>query len=141
MQFEKKYWSKGEFTNSKGDEFNGYVGILDGEAYDYKTFEKLMGKDTYLARINCSKKSFDRTLSQNLKLPYNRQDVVFAANDFLYAGVVKTAIERLQENNDYLFRNSIISLLAKFEQIYDSYVVRPNASIYLLYNERFIKLF
>lgn len=109
MQFEKKYWSKGEFTNSKGDEFNGYVGILDGEAYNYKTYEKLIGKDTYLARINCSKKNFDRTLSQRLQLPYNRQDVVFAANDFLYAGVVKTAVERLQENNDYLFRNSIIS--------------------------------
>ncbi len=68
MQFEKKYWSKGEFTNSKGDEFNGYVGILDGEAYDYKTYEKLIGKDTYLARINCSKKNFDRTLSQRLQL-------------------------------------------------------------------------
>ena len=109
MQFEKKYWSKGEFTDSNGNDFNGYVGIFDGEAYDYKSLEKLTGKDTYLARINCSKENFDRTLSQRLKLPHGRQDVVFAANDFLYAGVVKTAVERLQENNDYLFRNSIIS--------------------------------
>ena len=109
MEFEKKYWSKGEFTDSDGNEINGYVGILNGEAYNYKTFEKLIGKDTYLSRINCSTKNFDRTLSQRLRLPHNRQDVVFAANDFLYAGVVKTAVERLQENNDYLFRNSIIS--------------------------------
>lgn len=109
MEFEKKYWSKGEFTDSDGNEINGYVGILNGEAYNYKTFEKLIGKDTYLSRINCSTKNFDRTLSQRLRLPHNRRDVVFAANDFLYAGVVKTAVERLQENNDYLFRNSIIS--------------------------------
>lgn len=109
MQFEKKYWSKGEFIDSNRNDFNGYVGISDGNAYNYKTLDALTSKNTYLGRINCSKNNFDRTLSQRLKLPHGRQDVVFAANDFLYAGVIKTAIKRLQENNDYLFRNSIIS--------------------------------
>lgn len=109
MQFEKKYWSKGEYTDKNGNDYIGYVGIFNGEAYSFKDESKLNGKNTYLARINCSNKNFDRTLSYELKLPYSRTDIGFAANDFAYSGIVKTAVQRLQENNDYLFRNALIS--------------------------------
>ena len=111
MKFEKKYWSKGEFaTDSKGKNlFEGYVGILDGEAYNYQTKEKLTNLNTYLGRINTSKENFDRTLSHELRLPYGKNDVIFGANDFLYGGTVKNIVQKLQKNNDYLFQNAIIS--------------------------------
>ena len=111
MKFEKKYWSKGEFATDPECKnlFEGYVGILDGEAYNLQTKEKLTGLSTYLGRINTSKENFDRTLSHELRLPYGKNDVTFAANDFLYGGTVKNIVQKLQKNNDYLFQNAIIS--------------------------------
>lgn len=109
MNFEKKYWSENEYTDKDGNDFKGYVGIFNKEAYNFINEEQLFGKNSYLARINTSKHNFDRILSHELKLPFKRKDVTFAANDFLYSGIIKTAIERLQANNDYLFKNSIIS--------------------------------
>jgi len=109
MDFEKKYWSKKEYKTAAGEKYTGYVGIFDGKVYEYDTEKELFGFDSYIARINCSKENFDRTLSHQLKLPYAKKDVTFAANDFLYGNIVKTAISRLQENNDYIFKNAIIS--------------------------------
>lgn len=111
MKFEKKYWSSGEFTiDAEGKiPYEGYVGIYDGSAYNFQTGEKLTALSSYLNRINTSAKNFDRTLSHKLKLPYGKNDISFAANDFLYGSTVKTIVEKLQKNNDYLFQNSIIS--------------------------------
>ena len=110
MDFEKKYWSTNEFVNKQtNEEVNGYVGIRDGVAYDFSTGDKLEANESYIAKINCSNKHFDRALGKELKLPYAKSDITFAANDFLYSGIIKTAVERLQANTDYLFQNSIIS--------------------------------
>ncbi|MBR4889880.1 MAG: hypothetical protein IKU15_01005 [Clostridia bacterium] len=111
MNFEKKYWSSGEFTlkNAENTPYEGYVGIYGGNAYIFDTEELLIPTESYLSKINRSSEHFDRVLSNKLELPYKREDVSFAANDFLYAGTVKTILERLQANNDYIFRNSIIS--------------------------------
>ena len=109
MDFEKKYWSKEEFTTFDGSNYEGYVGISDGKAYIFETEELLYPSDTYTCRINCSSEHYDRTLSHELKLPYDKTDIVFAANDFLYNTTLKTAVERLEANNNYIFRNSIIS--------------------------------
>lgn len=108
MYFEKKYWSNGEFTLSNGEKYFGYVGIYRGDAYIFDTEEKLIKSETFTSKINLSNKFFDRTLSHKLELPYKKEDVIFAANDFLHAGTVKTIVERLQENNMYLFRNAVI---------------------------------
>lgn len=108
MDFEKKYWSNGEFALSNGEKYIGYVGIYNGDAYIFDTEEKLIASETFTSKVNLSEKFFDRTLAHKLELPYKKEDVIFAANDFLHAGTVKTIVERLQENNMYLFRNAII---------------------------------
>lgn len=108
MNFDKKYWSDGDFTRATGEKYYGYVGTLDGEAYIFDTEEPLTPNDTFITKVNLSDNFFDRTLAHTLELPYKKEDVAFAANDFLYAGTVKTIIERLQENNEYIFRNAII---------------------------------
>lgn len=107
MDFEKKYWSNGEFSNN-GIAYYGYVGIYEEKPYIYDTEEPLEISNTFSSKVNISDKFFDRILSEKLELPYKKEDVVFAANDFLSAAVVKTIVERLQENNLYLFRNSIL---------------------------------
>lgn len=110
MDFEKKYWSDGEFTyKDSGAPYSGYVGIYDEKGYVFDTEEELISNDTYSTRVHISKNNFDRTLSQTLSLPYNKNQITFAANDFLYQGTVRQCMENLQANNNYLFRNSIIS--------------------------------
>ena len=52
MTFEKKYWSEGEFSLINGEDYNGYVGIYEGEAYIYDTYEKLIKNKTYLTQFN-----------------------------------------------------------------------------------------
>ena len=109
MNFEKKYWSEGEYKTIAGTDYTGYVGICDGKAYSFNSEEELYGNDTYIARINRSKDNFNRILSKDLKLPYDKNSIQFAANDFLYVSSVKNIINKLQENNDYIFKNAIIS--------------------------------
>ena len=99
MDFEKKYWSNGEFSKSNGEKYYGYVGVYAGLPYIFDTEEQLTKNETFTSKVNLSDSFFDRTLSHKLELPYKKEDVIFAANDFLYAGTVKTIIERLQENN------------------------------------------
>ena len=108
MDFEKKYWSNGEFYKDNGEKYFGYVGIYDENAYIFDNEEPLIKNNTFNSTINLSNKFFDRPLSLKLELPYKKEDVIFAANDFLYAGTVKTIMERLQENNLYLYKNAII---------------------------------
>lgn len=109
MNFQKKYWSKNEYKKADGTDYEGYVGILDEKAYIYDTEELLTQTDKYKAQINTSNNFFDRTLSHNLELPHKKNVLQFAANDFLYTSTVKDIIEKLQDNNNYIYRNAIIS--------------------------------
>lgn len=111
MNFDKKYWSVKEYTtdNTGLNFFTGFVGIKDEEAYEFESGLPLYKVGIYSGHINTQKENFDRILSRELKLPYAKEDVVFAANDFLYPSILQTAIKRLQDNNDYLYRNAIIS--------------------------------
>lgn len=109
MVFEKKYWSEDEYTRKNGADYTGYVGVLNGEAYIFDTEEKLVKNSTYLTQINTSKYFFDRVLDEELHLPYTKKDILFSANDFLNKATVKSILNKLQKNNDYIFKSAIIS--------------------------------
>ena len=109
MVFEKKYWSENEFTRKNGSNYTGYVGIAKKEAYIYDTEEKLVKNSNYKTQINVSKYFFDRVLDEKLELPYSKKDILFTANDFLNKATIKSTLNKLQENNDYIFKSAIIS--------------------------------
>lgn len=109
MIFEKKYWSEGEFKKKTGEPYVGYVGILDRVGYIYDTEEELDKVDSWKTQINSSHYFYDRILDEEIELPYNKSDVQFSANDFLTSSTLRNIILKLQENNDYIFRNAIIS--------------------------------
>lgn len=109
MDYEKKYWSQGEFKKSDGSAYVGYVGIKDGRGYVYDGGEELEKLDKYITQFNSSSKFFDRLLQETLQLPFRKRDVQFQANDFLYHGTIKQILEKLQTNNDYLFQQATIS--------------------------------
>lgn len=109
MNFEKKYWSTDEFFYKNGDPYEGYVGILDGEGYTYDKKEKLVKNDSYLTQFNSSNEFFDRILDEPIELPYKKSDIQFHANDFLYRATIKNILQKLQENNDYIFKCATLS--------------------------------
>lgn len=107
--FEKKYWSVGEFTRSNGEDYDGYVGVYDQDGYIYSTKEKLIKKTTYFTQFNVGKYFFDRILDEQLTLPYSKKEVQFHANDFLYKGSIKHIVQKLQYNNDFLYKCATLS--------------------------------
>ena len=109
MNFEKKYWSTDEFSYKNGESYEGYVGILDGEGYTYDKKEKLIKNDRYITQFNSSKEFFDRILDESIELPYKKSDIQFHANDFLYRATIKNILQKLQENNDYIFKCATLS--------------------------------
>lgn len=109
MQYEKKYWSENEYKFTDGTAYVGYVGIYDRKGYVYDTEEELIKNDSYSAQINSSEYFYDRILDEEIVLPYDKRQVQFAANDFLNSGTLKDILLKLQANNDYIFRNTIIS--------------------------------
>ena len=109
MVFTKKYWSEGEFKRKNGEPYTGYVGILDRVGYIYDTEEELEKVDSWKTQINSSEYFYDRILDELIELPYQKSDIQFAANDFLTSSTLRNIILKLQENNDYIFKNAIIS--------------------------------
>lgn len=109
MVYDKKYWSENEYTHKNGTPYNGYVGIFERNGYVYDTEELLIKRDSYSAEINSSHFNYDRILDEEIELPYEKVDVQFAANDFLSTSTLKDILLKLQANNDYIFKNAIIS--------------------------------
>lgn len=92
MNFEKKYWSVGEFTLQNGESYEGYVGILNGDGYIFETHDKLVKTNTYYTQFNCGEYFFDRILDEKLELPCTKKEIQFAPNDFMYKGSVKNIL-------------------------------------------------
>ena len=99
MEFTKKFWNDGK-----------YIGISNGEYYNYYTGEKLDIKpDNYYTSLMLSNENFNRNFVERLSLPYKKSDIQFAANDFLYSSTLRDIIQKLQINNQYIYRNAIIA--------------------------------
>lgn len=109
IQYQKKYWSVNEFSRTNGEDYQGYVGIYNGDGYIYDTQEKLNKNSSYYTQFNTSSYFFDRILDEEIKLPYSKKDVQFQANDFLYRGTIKSILQKLQANNDYIYKCATLS--------------------------------
>ena len=109
ITYEKKYWSKNEYHLQNGDAYEGYVGVYDGKPYIYDTQEELLIGDNYYSQHNLGKMFFDRILDEKMQLPYNKKEMTFQPNDFLYRSTLKSILQKLQANNDYIYKCSTIS--------------------------------
>ena len=109
IQFQKKYWSTGQFYRDNGQNYQGYVGIYKENGYIYDTKEKLNKLSSYFTQFNTGETFFDRILDEPIKLPYGKKETTFQANDFLYKGTIKDILRKLQLNNDYIYKCSTLS--------------------------------
>lgn len=105
--YEKKYWSKDEYTLN-GYAYEGYVGIRNNNAYIYDTNEILEKNKSFGAQFNSGKNFFDRILDEDLSLPYSKKEIQYQNNDFLHKNTLKTIVKNLSMNNDYIFKCSTI---------------------------------
>lgn len=108
IDYEKKYWSENEFKLN-GENYVGYVGIKDRNAYVFDTAEPLTKNSTFYTQFNCGDYFFDRILDESLILPFNKKEVQFYPNDFLNRGTIKSILQKLQANNDFIYKCSTIS--------------------------------
>lgn len=104
IQFQKKYWSTGQFVRSNGQNYSGYVGVFNNDGYIYDTKEKLTKTSSYFTQFNTGENFFDRILDEPISLPYGKKETTFQANDFLYRGTIKNILQKLQANNDYIYK-------------------------------------
>lgn len=109
IQFQKKYWSTGQFVRVNGQNYSGYVGVFENEGYIYDTKQKLIKTSSYFTQFNTSENFFDRILDEKISLPYGKKQTTFQANDFLYRGTIKNILQKLQANNDYIYKCCTLS--------------------------------
>lgn len=103
MEFTKKFYL---------DTINEYVGVSEGKVYKYYDInneEVKINDPTYYSNILLSNKNFNRDFTHRLELPYKKHDVQLAANDFFYSSTLNDIINKLQLNNEYIYRNNIIA--------------------------------
>jgi hypothetical protein len=81
--YEKKYWSKNEFTLN-GKAYEGYVGIRKNNAYVFDTNEPLVKNNSFSAQFNSTKNFFDRILNEDMVLPHSKKEIQYQNNDFLH---------------------------------------------------------
>ena len=108
VNYEKKYWSEDEFKLN-GENYVGYVGIKDKNAYVFDTADPLTKNSTFYTQFNCGDYFFDRILDEKLTLPYTKKEIQFYPNDFLNRGTIKSILQKLQVNNDFIYKCSTIS--------------------------------
>lgn len=133
--YNKKYWSEGEYTTASGNAYSGYVGISDNQAYVYDSGTKLSNNSNFLTEFNTSGLHFDRLLQYWLQLPNNKKVIQFQANDFLYSGTIKSILYKLQENNNYIYKNAVIANTLIPNTEYCSILATEDNSKYLFVNK------
>lgn len=106
MEYTKKFWNDSTFSSIS----NSYIGISEGEAYDYYSGKKIESiNKNYYTNLLLSNKNFYRDFNTKLELPYKKSDVQLASNDFLYSSIINDIVNKLQLNNQYIYQNSIIA--------------------------------
>lgn len=65
--------------------------------------------DNYYSQHNLGQMFFDRILDEKMELPYNKKEMTFQPNDFLYRSTLKSILQKLQANNDYIYKCATIS--------------------------------
>lgn len=92
-----------------GTDFVGYFNVLSGTAFSGSTQNiPLCAKNNFLADTYVGNYLFDRDLGEIPVLPYSLSDVIFYPNEYITADNINTRLERLNNNNIYLYTRGFI---------------------------------
>lgn len=120
--YKRFYVDSGIFSLS-GTNYTGYVEVLSGvpyiaapEIYFDKCYnsnvtprQQLERKFTYKTDVFCSEIFYDRVINEETSLPYNLDDILFNANDFLNYELYKDKVRKLNENIIYTYSRCFVA--------------------------------
>ena len=99
----KRFFSNiGEFQLDS-EAFEGYVEVINGIPCVSDTRKLLTPIQCFATDLKTSKYFLDRVVDDVVELPYNRESVTISSNDHLNYNIVKEKINKLHENNLYLY--------------------------------------
>jgi len=104
----KRFYSVGEFTLS-GSDYNGYVEVIDGIPCEDITRKLLSSKQTFSTEFRLSKFFLDRLISDTPTLPNNENNILIETNDYLNTSLLSEKLNKLHENNLFLYTRLFIS--------------------------------
>jgi hypothetical protein len=100
--FKREYVGTGIFYTPTGD-YTGFVNVLSGVPYISNTDIKLLPTETYAANLLISNYLKDRTVDEEISLPYDESSVLFQPNDFLTKNLFNEKLLKLKDNNTFLY--------------------------------------
>jgi hypothetical protein len=102
-------YTTGNAFTLTGNDFTGYFNVLSGIPYAGLTqTTSLCGKSNFLADSFLGSYLFDRNLGEIPSLPNGLNDVVFYPNEYITADNINSKLDKLNNNNIYLYTRSFI---------------------------------
>lgn len=106
----KRFYTQGsEFITLQGSNYTGYVTVLSGIPYIDNSQTELIMTDRYESSVYTSPYIKNRAIIDTQSLPYNENDVLIAANDFLTYELFKSSLDKLETNNTFVYSNMFIA--------------------------------
>lgn len=102
-------YTTGNAFTLTGDDFTGYFNVLSGIPYAGLTqTTSLCGKSNFLADSFLGSYLFDRNLGEIPSLPNGLNDIIFYPNEYITADNINSKLDKLNNNNIYLYTRSFI---------------------------------
>lgn len=106
----KKFYTNGDLFTLTGSDFYGLVEIKDNIAYEVSTKKVITSKNTFDTDLAFSSNFKDRTIFDlNIDLPNTVEDCTFALNDTFDYNIFKYKLNKIRENNNFIFSRCFIA--------------------------------
>jgi hypothetical protein len=105
--YKRVYADTGIFYTASGA-YTGYVEVLSGVPYIDNTSVQLSLSNTFETDLLVSRFFKNRSITDDLPLPNNENEVLLQGNDFLTSRLFYQKLKNLQDNNTFLYSRSFM---------------------------------
>lgn len=100
--YKKLFVPTGVFYSTSG-EYTGYVEVLSGVPYIANTSTQLSLSTTFETDLITSEYFLNRSVTDDIALPYDSNQILFQGNDFLNSRVFNDKLSKLNTNNIFIY--------------------------------------
>lgn len=106
----KKFFTNGDLFTLTGTDFTGLVEIKDNIAFEFETKKTLTPKNSFETDLAYTNFYKDRVVTDlTIDLPNTLEDCVFAINDNFDYDLFKFKLDKIRENNNFIFSRCFIA--------------------------------
>jgi hypothetical protein len=99
----KKFYSQGDEFTLEDEKYKGYVEVIDGIPVSFPGRRILNPIQSFNTDIKLSKTQYDRLFEDILELPHPVESIYIQPNDYLTYELFVDRLDKMHENNSYLF--------------------------------------